>query len=70
MNFCFSVTKNLVPVEDILEIHNVDNTLTKSARYNARIRCHYIAWALRIRLNNLNDVNNGFTWMKCFNQVC
>ena len=47
--------------EYILEIHNFYNTLTEASRYNARIQCHYIAWALKVRLNNLNEVNNGFT---------
>ena len=31
------MAKKLVPVEDIIEIHNVDNTLTKEKIYNARI---------------------------------
>ena len=66
----FSVEKNVVPVEYIIEMHNVDDTLTEAARYNARIRCRYIAWALKIHLENLNKVNNGFTWMKCFAQGC
>ena len=57
-------------VEDILNMHNVDDVLTESERYNARIQCHYIAWDLKIRLENLNEVNNGFTWMKCFTQGC
>ena len=68
MGLFFSVSNNVVPVEDILEMHNVDKTLTKSDRYNARISCHYIAWALKIHLEILNEVNNGFTWMKCFTQ--
>ena len=50
-------------------MHNVDNTLAEAVRYNASIWCHYIAWALKIRLENFNKVNNGFTWMKCFTQV-
>ena len=73
INLCFSVSKNVVPVEDILgilEMHNVDYVLTEVARYNARIRCHYISWDLKIRLDNLNEVNNGFTWMKFFTQGC
>ena len=36
MNF-FSVENNVVPVEDILYMHNVDNTLTDAERYTARI---------------------------------
>ena len=51
-------------------MHNVDDTLTEAASYNAWIWCHYIAWDLKIRLENLNEVNNGFTWMKCFTQGC
>ena len=66
----FSVEKNVVPVEYIIEMHNVDDTLTEAARYNARIRCPYIAWYIKIRLENLNEVNNCFTWMKCFTQGC
>ena len=68
-NLCFSVAKNVEPVEDILEMHNVDNMLTEEERYNARIRCHHIAWDIKIRLENLNEANNGFTWIKCFTQV-
>ena len=37
-------------------------------RYNSRIKFHYIAWDIKINLENLNEVNNGFTWMKCFTQ--
>ena len=70
MNLCFSVAKNVVPIGDILEMHNVENMLTEAARYNASIKCHYITWDLKIRLENLNEVNNGFTWMKCFTQGC
>ena len=64
----FSVAKNVVPVEDIFEMHNVDDTITEAARHNERIRCHYIAWDIKIRLDNLNEVNNGFTWVKYFAQ--
>ena len=51
-------------------MHNVDNTLTETEMYSALILCHYIIWDLKIRLDNLNEVNNGFIWMKCFTQVC
>ena len=37
MNLCFSVEKNIVPVENILNIRNFDDTLTEAARYNASI---------------------------------
>ena len=57
-----------MPVEDILEMHNVDDILTEAARYNAIICCHYISWDIKIRLNNLNKVNNGFACMKCLTQ--
>ena len=53
MNSSFSVANNKVPVEDIIEMHNIENTLTKEARYNARITCHYIAWTLKIFLGFL-----------------
>ena len=43
MNFCFAVSNNVVSVEDILDMHNVENTLTESAIYNASIHCHDIA---------------------------
>ena len=46
----FVVTNIVVPVEDIIDMHNVDNALTGEARYNARIWGHYIAWALKICL--------------------
>ena len=36
----FSVANNVVPVEDILNICNVDDTLTEAARYNESIWCH------------------------------
>ena len=59
-----------MPVEDIIEMHNVDNIITESERYNERIWCHYITCALKICLNNLNEVNNILTWMKSFTQGC
>ena len=31
-NMCFSVANNVVPVEDILEMHDFDDTLTETAR--------------------------------------
>ena len=62
--------KIVVPLEDILEMHNVDNTLTEVAKYNASIRFHYIALALKICLDNLNEVNNGFTWIKRLTHGC
>ena len=61
INFCFYVANNVVPVEYILEMHNVDDTLTKSERYNARIWYHYISWDIKVRLDHLNWLNNGFT---------
>ena len=70
MNFCFAVSKNVVSVEDILDMHNFDNTLTEAEIYNASIWCHYIAWALKIHLDNLNEVNNVCTWLEFFTQVC
>ena len=57
----FSVANNVVPVEDILNICNVDDTLTEAERYNEMIQFHYIAWDLKILLENLNEVKNGFT---------
>ena len=59
-----------MPVEDIIEMHNVDYTLTEAERYNARIWRHYISWMLKIRQKNLNEGNNGFTWMGIFIQRC
>ena len=38
MNLCFSVGNNVVPVENILEMHNIYDPLTEASRYNARIR--------------------------------
>ena len=60
--------KHVVPFEDILKMHNVDGILIESARYNARILCHYISWALKICIENLNGVNNDVTLIKCFTQ--
>ena len=47
-------------------MHNVEDTLITAARYKARDQCQYIASDLKIRLENLNEVNNGFTWVKRF----
>ena len=55
-----------MPVEDILGIRNVEDTLTDTERYNASIWFHYIAFSIKIRLYHLNEVDNGFTWMRCF----
>ena len=33
--FCLFLAKNVVPVEDIIEMHNVDDTLTEASRYIA-----------------------------------
>ena len=70
MDFYFSVANNVVPVEDIIEMRSVGDMPTRSARYDARILYHYIAWALKIRLDNLNEVNNGFTSMIFFTLGC
>ena len=40
MDFCFTVANNVALVEDILDMHNVENTLTESEIYKARIHCH------------------------------
>ena len=65
-NLYFYVENNVVPVEYIIEMHSVGNMLTEAARYNASIWRHYTAWALKTRLEYLNEVNNGYTCMKCF----
>ena len=70
MNLCFAVANNVVPDEDILDMHNIDNMITESEMHGARIWFHCIAWALKICLENLNQLNNGFTWMKYFTQGC
>ena len=70
INFCFYTANNVVTVEYIIDMHNFEDTLTEAERYNARVWYHYIAWDFHIRLDNLNEVNNGFTWMKCFTQGC
>ena len=69
IDLCFSIANNVVPVEDILDMHSIEYTLTKAARYNIRIQCHYIAWYIKIRLF-FNEVNNGFNRMKIFTQGC
>ena len=51
-------------------MRNFYNTLTEAAIYNASICCRYISWDLKIRLENLNEGNNGYTWMKCCTQGC
>ena len=43
MNF-LNVENNVVPVEDILKMHNVDDTLPEVSGYNIRIWCRYIEW--------------------------
>ena len=55
-------------IEDIVDMHNVDNTLTDSGRYNASIWYNYTAWVIKIFLDNLIEVNYCFTWTKCFTQ--
>ena len=40
MDFCFTVANNVALVEGILDMHNVENTLTESEIYKARIHCH------------------------------
>ena len=50
-----SMIFNVVPVEDILGVHNVDYARTESLGYTAEIWCHYISWALKIRLDHLNE---------------
>ena len=59
-----------MPVEDIIDIHNVYDTLTEAASYNASIWFHYISWAIKIHMGNLNEVNNSFTWMEGCTQGC
>ena len=51
-------------------MHNVDDILTEAARYNASIWFHCASWAIKTLLDHLNEVNNGFTWIKCFTQRC
>ena len=70
IDFCFFIAKNVVPIEDILEMCGVDNMLNEVERYNARIWRHYIAWYIKICLGDLNEVKNGITWLKYFNQGC
>ena len=64
----FGEGNNVFTIEDILEMCNVDEMRTEAARYNTRIRYHYIAWDIKIRLDILNEAKNGFTWMNCFTQ--
>ena len=54
--FCFDIANNVVPVEDIFGMHNVDNTLSEAEIYNLMISCHCIAWDIKIRLDDLNEV--------------
>ena len=68
MTLCFGVANNDVPLDAVLEGHDVDDTMTETAKCNARIRCHYMAWALKIRLNYMNDLS--FTWGDCCNKAC
>ena len=70
MDLYFYVANNVVPVEDILDMHNVDDVITEEESYNAGIWCYYIAWDLKICLVDLNEVNNSFTCMDFFTQVC
>ena len=57
------MANNVVLVEDILNMYNIDDELTEMERYNERIWCHYIEWALKICLENLIKVKNDFTLM-------
>ena len=40
MVFRFAVTNNVVTVEDILDMHNVDDIIHEAERYDTRIQCH------------------------------
>ena len=40
MNLCFFVAKNVVTIEEIIEMKNVKDTLTEAARYDSRIWYH------------------------------
>ena len=68
MNLCFVASKKLVPVNYIIDMHNVEDALNEEAVYNASIRCHCIAWNIKICLGHLNELDNGFAWMNCFTQ--
>ena len=66
INLYFYVENNVVPVEYIIDMHSVGNMITEAERYNASIWRHYIEWALKIRLEYLNEVKNGYTCMVFF----
>lgn len=40
----FCAANNEVPIEVVLERHDVDETMTDAAKYDARLPCRYIAW--------------------------
>ena len=63
MNLCLAVARNEVLVDTVLELH--DASESETVRYNARLRCHYIGWALKIRIDDLDKDKYDCTWLEC-----
>ena len=68
MNLCLGLARNEVPVDTVLEIH--DASELETARYNARIWCHYIGWSLKICIDDLDKVESDCTWLDCCTDAC
>ena len=57
-----------MPVDIVLKIQ--DALLLETARYNARIWCHYIGWDLKIFIDDLDKYEFDCTWGECCTKVC
>ena len=68
MNLCLGLARNEVPVDTVLEIH--DASELETARYNARIWCHYISWALKICIGNLDKDKYDCIWLEFCTKAC
>ena len=66
MNLCFAVPWNEVPVDIYLELHYV--LVSETIRYNAHIWCHYIGWALKFCIDDLDKDESAFIWRLIFHQ--
>ena len=67
INLCFEVTWNEVPVDIVFDLCNA--LVSETARYNARIWCHYIGFSLKIRIDNFYKEDYACTWGWVFHQV-
>ena len=67
-NLCFAVTKNEVPADIVLELH--DELVSETSIYDSHIWCHYIGWDLKICIDNLEKDESACTWRECCTKAC